>query len=103
MITRALETRWMTALILSDAVKGSEEQLFDLAIDGADVSSIDVEGAGKLRQRDNGFRHGSVSAGRAEISECFFQYTASCADVTDIPHRNDVVGVIDPAHECPLA
>src|SRR6267142_2733970 len=87
---------------LPRGVQGSQKQMFCLAIDGADVSSIDVEGAGQLCERNDGFRHGSVAAGRAEISECFFQYAAGGANVSDVPHGDNVVGIIDPAHKCPF-
>ena len=56
----------------------------------------------KLGDRDDGFRHRGVSAGRTDFAERLFQDTPGGAHVSDVPDGDDVIRFENAGHKCPF-
>src|SRR5215217_7574994 len=100
MTTRAVVTRWMTALIHQEqipedksscTVQRTQEDLLDLAVHLADVSGVDFPGAAELGERNNGLCHRGVPAGGPDASKGLFQDAAGGSNIAHIADRDNVV------------
>src|SRR5262245_17539532 len=83
-------------------MEGAEENLLDFAIHLTDVPRIDIPGSLEFCERYDCLRHRRMPSRRADVAERFLQNTAGSPNIADVADGNDVVGLINAAHDCPF-